>query len=196
MTRPFSSIRSPPRPACAGRSRERLPRSARKLRKSHCGINAMNLQCVGRWPKSTICRFRRRPGRSVSSVMRQLREFVEEAKLGHHLERRRMHRVAAEVAEKIRVLLEHDVFERRRAPAGSPASFPPGRRLRCSIGSRSLSWSSLLGSAGHSTPPSETRKSRFAFRPGRIGLEADRPRPFGRAAGISGSAGSRLKTSS
>ena len=44
-----------PRSACADGSRIALGlRSARKSRKSHCGISATNLQCAGRWLKSTI----------------------------------------------------------------------------------------------------------------------------------------------
>ena len=50
--RPPRSGRSPP-PACAdGTSDSALPCSARKSRKSHCGISATNLQRVGRWLKS------------------------------------------------------------------------------------------------------------------------------------------------
>ena len=40
-------------------------------------------------------------------LMRQLQEFIDEAELEHQFERRRMNRVAAEVAEEIGVLLQH-----------------------------------------------------------------------------------------
>ena len=40
-------------------------------------------------------------------LVRNCKEIVEDAELVHHLERRRMHGVAAEVAEEILVLLQH-----------------------------------------------------------------------------------------
>ena len=51
----------------------RLPFSARKLRKSHCGISAMNLQCVGRCVKSatSTCSPPILAPTSLSSVVRQ-----------------------------------------------------------------------------------------------------------------------------
>src|SRR3954469_9486210 len=39
--------------------------------------------------------------------VRQLEEFIEQAELAHHLQRRRMDRVAAEITQEIGVLLEH-----------------------------------------------------------------------------------------
>ena len=47
--------------------------------------------------------------------MRALQEGVEQAELVHDAQRRRMHRVAAEVAQEVGVLLEH---HRRHAGAG------------------------------------------------------------------------------
>src|SRR5216684_1696695 len=41
-------------------------------------------------------------------LMRQLQKVIEDTELVHHFERRRMNRVAAEVAQKISVLLEHE----------------------------------------------------------------------------------------
>ena len=40
-------------------------------------------------------------------LMRQLQEFIDQAELEHQFERRRMNRVAAEIAEEIGVLLQH-----------------------------------------------------------------------------------------
>ena len=73
-------------------------------------MSAMNLQCVGRWVKSAIVT-RSPPTRPVSCrdlLVRPLEELVEQAELVHHLERRGMDGVAAEVAEEIRVLLQDD----------------------------------------------------------------------------------------
>ena len=50
--RPPRSGRSLPCVMCRSKAGYVLPCSARKSRKSHCGISAMNLQCVGRWLKS------------------------------------------------------------------------------------------------------------------------------------------------
>ncbi|MGY3359168.1 hypothetical protein ACVWZK_005831 [Bradyrhizobium sp. GM0.4] len=51
----------------------------------------------------------------LQALMRQLQESVDQAELVHHLERRRMHGVAAEVAEEIRMLLQHHDID-----AGAP----------------------------------------------------------------------------
>ncbi len=40
-------------------------------------------------------------------LMRQLQELIDQAQFEHQLERRRMNRVAAEIAEEIGVLLQH-----------------------------------------------------------------------------------------
>ena len=41
-------------------------------------------------------------------LVRQLQEFIEQAKLVHHVQRRGMDGVAAEVAQEVAVLLQHD----------------------------------------------------------------------------------------
>jgi hypothetical protein len=43
-------------------------------------------------------------------LVRQLQEFVEQAKLVHHVQRRGMDGVTAEVAQEVAVLLQHDAF--------------------------------------------------------------------------------------
>ena len=70
----------------------------------------MNLQVVGRRVKSA----RRDLGVAEQRVhvvdlgMRQLEELVEQAELAHQLEGRGMNGVAAEVAQEVAVLLQHD----------------------------------------------------------------------------------------
>ena len=73
-------------------------------------MKAMNLQWVGRCEKS-----RERhvviadlAGEHAQLLMRPLEEVVEQPELIHDLERRGMDGVAAEVAEEIGVLLQHD----------------------------------------------------------------------------------------
>ena len=46
-------------------------------------------------------------GQRFDLLMRQLQELVDQAELEHQFERRRMNRVAAEIAEEIGVLLQH-----------------------------------------------------------------------------------------
>ena len=81
-----------PRPAsAAGTSGSAVPWSARKSRKSHCGIRAMNRQRVGRCEKSAIVTGSP-PTHAVQLahlLVRPLQEFVEEPELVHDLERRR-----------------------------------------------------------------------------------------------------------
>ena len=70
----------------------------------------MKRQRVGRWVKSAM--------RTMVSpitrlelahlLVRQLEEFVEQAQLVHHLERRGVDGVAAKVAQEVRVLLQDD----------------------------------------------------------------------------------------
>ena len=48
------------------------------------------------------------PDSSRKLLMRTLEELVEQAELVDHLERRGMHRVAAEIAQEVGVLLEDD----------------------------------------------------------------------------------------
>ena len=80
-----------------------------KSRKSHCGINATNLQRVGRCEKSAIvtgspatCAVRLR-----ASWCGRREERFEDAELVEQLERRRMDGVAAKVAEEVGVLFEN-----------------------------------------------------------------------------------------
>ena len=47
-------------------------------------------------------------GQRFDLLMRQLQEFIDQAKFDHQFERRGMNRVAAEIAEEIGVLLQHD----------------------------------------------------------------------------------------
>ena len=103
---------------------------AMKSRKSHCGMKAMNGICVGRCAKSaiTMCAVADPARRSDAPCVRQPQEALEQAELVHQLERGRVDRVAAEVAQEIRVLLEHDGLD---AGAGEekadhqPAGPPP-----------------------------------------------------------------------
>jgi hypothetical protein len=46
-------------------------------------------------------------GQRLNLLMRQFQERVDQAQFAHQLERRWMNRVAAEIAEEIRVLLQH-----------------------------------------------------------------------------------------
>ena len=46
-------------------------------------------------------------GQRFDLLMRQLQELVDQAEFEHQFERRRMNRVAAEIAEEIGVLLQH-----------------------------------------------------------------------------------------
>ena len=66
-------------------------------------------------------------------LMRSLQELVEQAKFMHQFQRRRMDRVAAKIAEKIRVLFEDDNFDparARRKPSIIPAGPPPAMQQR------------------------------------------------------------------
>ena len=74
-------------------------------------MKAMNLQRVGRCEKSATgtalaadiaLQLRGPPGAAAA------RNVVEQAQLVHHFQRRRMDRVAAEVAQEIGVLFQHD----------------------------------------------------------------------------------------
>ena len=62
-------------------------------------------------------------------VVRQLQELVEQAELVHHFERRGMDGVAAEVAQEVAVLLQHDrpstPARASRKPSIMPAGPPP-----------------------------------------------------------------------
>ena len=69
----------------------------------------MKWHAVGRCEKSAsaITLVADLPAELAHLLMRQLQEVVEQAELVHHLERRGMDGVAAEVAQEIGVLLEH-----------------------------------------------------------------------------------------
>ena len=97
----------------------------------------MNLQRVGRWLKSTTvnCSRAERAAERVRLLVRQLEEFVEQAELVHHLERRGMDRVAAKVAQEVGVLLQHhdvDAGARQQEAehhAGRPAADDAAARV-------------------------------------------------------------------
>ena len=110
-TRPSSSIRSVASVSHAQIEGSDIACRARRgnSRKSHCGISAMNLQCVGSMSKSPMVT-RSSPicmRDVVDLLMRQLEELVEQAELVHHLQRRGMHGVAAEIAQEVGVLFQH-----------------------------------------------------------------------------------------
>ena len=64
-------------------------------------------------------------------LMRPLEEIVEHAKLVHDLERRGMDGVAAEIAEEIGVLLQHDDIDAGAGKKKSKHHARPVRRRRC-----------------------------------------------------------------
>ena len=110
------------------------PRSARKSRKSHCGMNATNFACVGRCVKSASWNMviADLAGERAHLAVRPGEERIEQAEFVHHLHGRRMHGVAAEVAQEVARAFPAPPRRCRRAPAGSPASCRPARRRRCS----------------------------------------------------------------
>ena len=69
-----------------------------------------------------------------SSFVRQREEVVEQAELVHDLERRGMDGVAAEVTQKVGVLLEDDDVHAGAGEQEARASCRPARRRRCSSG--------------------------------------------------------------
>ena len=74
-------------------------------------MKAMNLQCVGHVAQVAQRDLLRRRSESRPSshlLMRQLEEFVEQAEFVDQLERRGMDGVAAEVAQEVLVLFQHD----------------------------------------------------------------------------------------
>jgi len=86
----------------------RLACSARKFKKSHRGMNAMNLRRVGRCEKSATM-ISSPPTRLelARSVVGELQEFIQQPELMEELERRWMNGAVAKVAEEVAVLLEH-----------------------------------------------------------------------------------------
>ena len=68
------------------------------------------------------------PAELAHLLMRQFEEAVDEPELDHHLERRRMHRIAAKIAQEIVVLLEHDDLDPARASRYEHQSRRPRRR--------------------------------------------------------------------
>ena len=83
-------------------------------------------------------------GQLAHLLMRPLEEFIEQPELGHHLQRRGVDGVAAEVAQEIGVLLEHEHVDARAreqeaehhaggAAAGNGASRGYGLRRHSSL---------------------------------------------------------------
>ena len=111
-----------------------------KLRNSHCGIIAMNLHCAGRCEKSATCK------RSITELNAQARRWgegefekiAEQAEFVQHLHGGRMDRVAAEVAQEVRVFFEHDDVDAgtgQQQAKDHPAGPPPAmQHLVVSIG--------------------------------------------------------------
>ena len=88
----------------------RRPSEASRLSRSHCGISAISWFGPRSRPKSIGCS-RIDPtttSRVRSRVCGTASNVVAEPELVHEVERRRVNRVAAEVAEEVGVLLEHD----------------------------------------------------------------------------------------
>ena len=69
-------------------------------------------------------------GQLAQLLVRALEEIVEDAKLVHHLERRGMDGVAAEVAQEIGVLFQHDDIDAGAGEQEARASCRQGRRRR------------------------------------------------------------------
>ena len=104
--------------------------AARKSRKSHCGISAMNWQRVGRCVKSAIVTGKSPnwAARRVTSWCGSRKKLLQDPELVHQLERGRVDRVAAKVAQEVRVLLQHQHRhpgpgqEQAQHHAGGPAA--------------------------------------------------------------------------
>ena len=101
-----------------------------KFKKSHCGMKAMNLQCVGRCEKSAIVVFSEPKCGWIwrSFLMRPLQELFEQAEFVHQLQSRRMYGVATKIAQEILVLFQNDHFHADASEQKARASFPPVRR--------------------------------------------------------------------
>ena len=98
-------------------------------------------------------------------LMRQAQQRFEQAELVHHLERRRMDRVAAEVAQEVGVLLQHDHVDAGarqeqtehdpgRATAGDAAARrerPHAARRRARLSRSSISRTALRTAAARAS---------------------------------------------
>ena len=96
-------------PSAGGNWEASCASPARKSRKSHCGIRAMNLQTVGRRAKSPTVKCSSPISRLavLDLGVRQLEEVLQQPQLMHDLQGRGMHRVAAEIAQEVLVLFQH-----------------------------------------------------------------------------------------
>ena len=160
--------------------------SARKSRKSHCGIRAMNFVVIGRCEKFAIS-MRVSPNCAKMPchfLMRQLQEVLKPAELFHHSQRRGMDRVAAKIAEEILVLLEHRYLDAgacqkhakhhsrwatARNATRDPLIHDDQLRLKCrpceAVRRRELSFRSELGDAIRYCRPCALRvRARHMFR--------------------------------
>ena len=119
----------------------------------------MNLQWVGKWGKiSDRNHFIADPAAQLAQfLMRPLEEIVEQAQFVDHLQGRGMDGVAAEIAEEVRVLLEHDHVDAGarekeaehhagRSAAGNAAARNERFRRRRSV-TYGKDWSVIHGSA-------------------------------------------------
>ena len=136
----------------------------------------MNLQCVGSVAKSadvmTSCADLHAD--VIDLRMRQLEEFVEQAELVHHFERRGMHGVAAEIAQEIGVLFQH---RRLRTPARAsrkpsimPAGPPPAMQqvvlidaTQCPFSSKPVKTRPAWMFRGYSTRPATPASANVAI---------------------------------
>ncbi len=116
-------------------------------------MKAMNLQVVGSPVKSAsvIMVSPIWPPRLTDLVVGLLQEFVEQAQLAHQLEGGRVDRVAAEIAQEIAVLLQHDDID--AGARQQEAEHHPGRPA---AGDAALGGDRLRGHVGHTpaAPPS------------------------------------------
>ena len=152
--RPPSSMRSTASARiCRWNEGKLLPCSARKLRKSHCGIERNELAAGGEMGEIRQGVFpvaeEGADGRRLSDAAAQ--EIARAAELAHHFERRGMDGVAAKIAQKVGMLLEHDHIdagareqEAEHEPAwasaddGAPGGSCSAAILCCAIGPRAF----------------------------------------------------------
>jgi hypothetical protein len=96
----------------------------------------MNGQRTGRWEKSAIVSAVAEGPELRRLLMRQLQQIVQQPQLVHHFERRGMDRVAAEVAQKVGVLLQHQHVHagaRQQQASIIPAGPPPAMQHCCEM---------------------------------------------------------------